>query len=163
MKEYLLKIWKDSVWSKVISAGIIATIVFIYSKVQNISIWSILSTFHKYGGTYILVGVLSVLIYKFCKTYTRNSKRKELENYNQQEDRSSNLLAKWKVLFDEFEKPYIVNLTMYCTNHRKPLKMFEFRCTNWECKNYKRVIDIRMVKNHIESDLEDMWDNINRK
>lgn len=110
MKDVFLKIWKDPVWSKVISAGILYILVKFIGWLNGFGFIQTLMFLHEIGVSYVAALIFIILIYRWIHTYRKYRLRKELMKFNSQEDLGSGLLAKWDIMFDDFDKPFIANL-----------------------------------------------------
>lgn len=173
LKESIQKIWKDPVWSKVISVGIIALITFIYtlasSVFNNISIGQSLKNIFdiKIRLTYI-VGIL-IFYYLGVKAYSSKvrdkydeRKRKTLQEFNRMEDNDLGMLFVWKVHFDG-DTPFISDLTGFCNDHEGgPIRFMNEKCPVKGCKNNpeENRFDLSLVENYIESQLIERWNRM---
>ena len=176
-KKNVKNIWKDPVWSKVISVGILGLITVIYAKIESI-IGKItykdafLKAIQlKIPIFYILIFIIIYWIFLWLKSkfkkknedsdfYTK--KQKDFVKNNKTVDNEHGLLYKWDVFFNYNNTPFILNLTIFCTEHGDtPLKFIGRRCSVSNCKNYVHEVDLNKVKNIIESDLINRWDNSN--
>jgi len=172
-RESIQKIWKDPVWSKVISVGIVAFTTFVYTLVSsllnNISIGqSFKSLFDiKIRLSYIIgIWILYYLGVKLIATRHRDKyderKRKALQEFNRMEDNALGMIFTWKVHFDE-DTPFISDLTAFCTNHEgAPIRFMNEKCPVIGCKNNLEEdrFDLSRVKNYIESQLIERWNRM---
>lgn len=170
LKESIQKIWKDPVWSKVISVGIIALITFIYtlasSVFNNISIGQSLKNIFDIKIRLIyIVGILifyyfgaKIMVVRGRDKYAER-KRKILQEFNRMENNASGMLFMWKVHFDG-DTPFISDLTAFCTNHKgAPIRFMNEKCPVKGCKNNPEEdrFDLLRVENYIESQLIERW------
>ena len=172
----LKKIWKDSVGSKIIAAGIIALITFSYLKFESYSEKITLTeaynkvVSYKVSLFYVLIVALLVLIStsvikKLLKNQKGlyNKKQKELRKFNKTKDSETDLLFKWIVYFKQNGTPFIADLTAFCTKHEDaPLKLINGNCPIYGCENHKIRLDSYGAKNHIESVVINKWDKLNQ-
>lgn len=166
------KIWKDPVWSKVISIGIIGLITLGYTKflsvTENVTFKdsfqkilemkiSLIYVFLAIVAYWLIAFLLKKFLHKEKGYYT--PKQDKLRSYNKIKDNEAEILFKWKVYFDNSGTPFISDLTAFCTKHGEPpIRFINNRCPIQNCKNSKQVIDVYSVKNYVESDLIDKWD-----
>lgn len=167
------KIWDDPVLSKVIAVGIVGLISLIYAR--SISATEGLTFKEAYDRVLdIKVGIIYVLgcfvlywilswIYKklFKKTDDYyNSKQKKLRKFDNTLDQNRGILHRWRVYFNN-DTPFIADLTAFCTKHGPtPIRFINYRCPMQGCENEKYTIDNYVVKNFIESDLIERWEQI---
>lgn len=162
------KIWSDPVWSKVISAGIIAIIstitIQIYSYYSNVGFYVVLNHIINLSIPlkYLLILPIIYFIIKYLKNNKNYSpKQNKLRKYNNDFDPDSELLFKWDVHFDNYKKPFISNLEVFCKKHGDtPMRMYGNKCMYKDCPNSKIEIDKLVLNNIIESDLIHKWDNM---
>jgi len=173
----LKKIWKDSVWSKVIATGIIGIITFLYLQFIRISEKITFKEAYnkitdvKISVIYVLGIVLIFLILKaivkrifFDKKSLYNKKQKKLREFNKLKDDEIGILFKWIVYFKHNGTPFINDLTGFCTKHNEvPIKLINGNCPMNDCDNYRIKLDEFKIENHIESMVINEWDIINKK
>jgi hypothetical protein len=171
--ESFQKTWRDPVWSKVISVGIVALITFIYTWISSIfNNISIGQSFERVFNLKIRIvyliafWVLYNLTVKLIKNGNKNKysdkKRKALQAFNRIENKDLDIIFTWKVHFDG-ETPFIVNLTAFCTKHDgAPIRFINEKCPIGGCKNNseERRLDMSLVENYIESQLIDHWNRL---
>src|SRR5690554_4711930 len=109
------QVWKDPVWSKVISVGILAVLSLIYAKTKSAieditfsqAFQSIFDT--KIRIIYIIGIIILFLILK--RVFKRegslySSKQKKLREVNNSLNQETNILFRWEVYFD-YNTPFI--------------------------------------------------------
>ncbi|MDP4209180.1 MAG: hypothetical protein Q8928_10240 [Bacteroidota bacterium] len=168
MKNFILKIWKDPVLSKVIAVGIVAIISLLYVKVIsvidkitfNTALNELLDL--KIRVIYVLIVILIYLGIKMLlrKDKGRYSKKQlRLREFNQLKDSQTGILFRWGVYFHYNNGPFISDLTAFCTKHgTTPLRFIYNKCPVAGCENAKNSIDEYAIKNYIESELINKWD-----
>jgi hypothetical protein len=171
LKESIQKIWKDPVWSKVISVGIIALITFIYTLVSsvfnNISIGQSLKNIFDIKIRLIYIVSIWILYYLGVKVIAvrdkyDETKRKTLQEFNRMEDNVLGMLFMWKVHFNG-DTPFISDLTAFCTDHEvSPIRFMNEKCPVKGCKNNPEEdrFDLSRVENYIESQLIERWNRM---
>lgn len=170
------KIWKDPVWSKVISVIIIGIAGLIYAKVRSIyenetfkdSVLNLLS--FKVELKYLLLFVIIFWILKWIikrvfyptkKIDINNIKREKLRSVNKIIDRKEGIMIKWNVHFNSSGKPFVSDLNCFCILHGDlPIKFMWNKCPNGNCKNSKEFNEYAF-ENIAESIVLDEWDKIN--
>lgn len=159
------KIWKDPVWSKVISAGILAVIslVFIWIK----SLWENISfeeSFYliiefKVKLIYVIAIMVSLLMIYYLvikarkkeeRFYTKRQKE-FMKNHSQLDFGPKGIIARFQTLIDEYDVPFIINLATYCKSHGKAPIKFNKSCPLPECKNENITFSEEEMTNIIES------------
>ena len=171
------KIWKDSVWSKVISVIIVAILGLIYAKITSIYDNetfknSILKVLHfKIELLYIFIVVVTFWILIWLIKMIFSSKKginvndynkKKLYNVNKIIDKNAGVIIKWKVHFDNHEQPFVSDVNCFCTLHGNvPMKFIWNKCPNQDCKNFDKEINEYALINMAESIVLDEWDKIN--
>lgn len=171
------KIWKDPVWSKVISVIIIGIAGLIYAKINSIyenetfkdSILNLLS--HKIELKYLLIFIIIFLILQFSfkkifvanKNIDRNDiKREKLKSVNKIIDKDAGLMIKWNVHFSTSGKPFVSEVKCFCILHGSmPIKFLWNKCPSNNCKNSEQEINEYYIENFAESIVLDEWDKIN--
>lgn len=174
-KEFLLKIWRDSVWSKVISAGIIFLFGIIYAFVESLvingsftkSIMSILTMQIKLWHI-LLVIVLLLIFYLMRALYRAKDSVKQVENqrYNFLNECETNLRGyTWGWTWGEVEdssKYEIIDLHPLCPNCKGVLTI-PVIFSNYECGKCgyevetQNVPSTSVVKKQIVSDLRNKY------
>ncbi|WP_299989329.1 hypothetical protein [uncultured Pontibacter sp.] len=166
-------IWKDPVWSKVISVGIIGLISLAYARfisvTEHLTFQQALNKIIeiRISVIYIICGIISYwvlawvirnLLKKDNELY--NKKQRELRKFNKHHEPKSGLLARWQVLFD-YDTPFISDLSVFCTKHDgPPVRFMDNKCPFLDCPNSMQIINKEAIKNLIESDLIHKWDNL---
>lgn len=167
------KIWNDPVLSKVIAVGIVGLISLIYAKfisaTENLTFEDAFNKVLalKIGVIYVLASLVSywILSWIYKKLFKKtdsyyNDKQKKLREFNNTLDQNTGILFRWGVYFN-YETPFIADLTPFCTKHGgTPLRFINSRCPVQGCENERQTIDNYIVKNIIESELIDRWDNM---
>lgn len=168
------KIWIYPVWSKVIAAGIVALITLGYTKFLSVSeevtfkeaFDKILEI--KISVFYVLVSIIIYWIasWTFKKIFRKNNsvytkqQQQKLSEFNKSTDTQAGLIFKWDVFFD-YQTPFIADLTVFCTKHgQTPIRFMGDRCSIPGCENSRQQINKSALKNLIESDLIDRWENL---
>jgi hypothetical protein len=168
-----IQIWKDPVWSKVISFGIIAIISFVFalikSKIEKTSIRQSINEILNFKISLIyILGVLLILYVIFFLFKRKKSKlsraQYSIKKYNSETDEDRGIELKWDVEFLRNGKPYIENLKILCTKHGNiPLQFFNGKCPKEECENSKVEADYQKIHNHITSVLNYNWEKFNNQ
>lgn len=170
----LKKIWKDPVGSKVISVGLIGLITLGYTTFLRVTkeltyIEALKKTSEiKVPLIYILLAIVAywLIKYIYMKTFkTKKSyyspKQQKLRKFNKFENSEAGVLHRWEVYFNN-ETPFIYNLTAYCTKHGDtPIRFINNRCSFNDCANYRIRIEKHKIKNYLESELIQQWEDLN--
>jgi len=176
------KIWKDPVWSKVISAGIIGLIGFIYviikSSISELSfkdsfINIINSEIPLYLVVIIIVGLLLFqVLYAFLtgKINILSREEKYLNNKMNAICRQNakfpffdlNIIARYSVGFNKIKGiPVVYDVSLFCSNHNPPLKIFEDKCyASRECEYEDNVLYADEAQSIIESHILQEWEDL---
>lgn len=176
----LKNIWKDPVWSKVISAGFLWLIALGYAYVKSltdsISIKQAISQLSepRISVLQILLGITLILFLYFIlkeigkpieaksKSSIYNAKQTILRSLNKSEYPNEGVLFRWQVFFDFSGNPFIDELDAYCTKHGSiPLRFIGSSCSVRDCPNNQRQVDFNVTKNQLESELIDKWEKLN--
>jgi hypothetical protein len=176
----LKNIWKDPVWSKVISAGFLWLVALGYAYVKSltdsISITQAVSQLSqpRVSVLQMLLGITIVLFVYFIvkeigkpvesksKSSIYNDKQTALRKWNKVEYPNEGVLFRWQVFFDFSGNPFIDELDAYCTKHGStPLRFIGNSCSVSDCLNSNRQIDFNATKNQVESELIDKWEKLN--
>lgn len=170
------KIWKDPVWSKVISVIIIAIGGLIYAKINSVyenetfkdSILNLLR--FKVELKYILITILIFFIVQWIlkriflsktKIDANSIKREKLINVNKIIDKDAGVMIKWNVYFSTSGKPFVSDVNCFCILHGNvPIKFLWNKCPTNNCKNSKEEINEYAIENMAESIVLDEWDKI---
>ena len=167
------KIWTDPVWSKVISVGIIGLLTLSYTKfisvTEKLTYKEAFNKILEIKVEVVYVGLV-VLIYWLIKSFSKkifkkeksfySSKQQNLRSHNKLTDPHTGILFRWGVYFD-YNTPFIADLTAFCTKHGPtPIRFIHNRCPYKDCTNSHKAIDDYAVKNFIESDLINKWENL---
>ncbi len=113
----------------------------------------------------ILFIILLTITYWLGRKYIKkdscyNKKQRKLREFNSITHSQTDILLRWVVYFD-YDKPFISDLTAFCTKHQgPPLRFVGRNCPIRECENHRINLDEDMVKNYIESDLIDRWEKL---
>lgn len=165
MKEFAIKVWKDSVGSKLIALAIAGIIGYIYALIKDISFTQLISQFWnipvKLGYIFLVISALYIisLIRKRFKGLSRI--QKEIKTFNSLEFVNFNVKAKWEIKFDKDKKPFAYNIQSFCTLHDFPLILSRGRCTDAYCKNASLRFTSSDVKNEVDSRVIHCWDVLN--
>jgi len=172
-----VKIWKDPVWSKVISVIIVGIAGLIYAKINikfknetfKDSILNLLS--FKIELKYLLIFIIIFLIAQFIlkkifvkeKNIDRNDiKREKLKSVSKFIDKNAGIMIKWNVHFSTSGKPFVSEVNCFCTLHGDmPIKFLWNHCPSNNCKNSEQEIDKYYIENFAESIVLNEWDKIN--
>jgi len=171
----LERIWKDSVWSKVISTAIIGLVTFSFLKfksiTEKITFEEALSkiTSIKISVFYLVIFILIITITKsiFQKLFKTkgsiyNKNQKKLREYNKSIDIEMGIMSKWIVHFKHNGTPFISDSTFFCTKHNEiPLKLINGNCPIFDCDNHRINLDEFKTENYIESSVIHEWEKIN--
>jgi hypothetical protein len=175
MKKLFIAIWKDPVGSKVISAGIIGLLIYLYALtlklLSGISISNTISkiAFYEIKLWIILVAVFSLFLItvfiqkiKAKKPTEHERKIEKIKKFTETKDDIRNILFRWKVGFYQ-GMPCIYNLNPFCKNHGNiPIKYIGTQCPHITCTNSRNPLDLEKTKNHIESILIQYWNDIEK-
>lgn len=180
------KIWADPVWSKVISVGIIALLGvltpfllrlfgfkdFTFEKAFII----ILDCFKDFTNYKISIGqviigiiilVILLLVVKFIVSRANKSKinykESAIKNFKSHYEAQPKVSYTWTVYLQDNDVPFIVDLNAFCHHHNPPLRFITDRCPDPTCLNHHRPIEISLTKNHIESMLIHIYNNMDSK
>ena len=176
----LKNIWKDPVWSKVISAGFLWLLAIGYAYVKSItdsiSIKQAVSQLSepRISVLQILLGITIILFLYFVireiakpieskgKNSIYNDRQTILRRLNKVEYPNDGVLFRWQVFFDFSGNPFIDELDAYCTKHGSiPLRFIGNACSVRDCSNSQRQVDFDATKNQLESELIDRWEKLN--
>lgn len=163
IKERFLGIWKDSVWSKVISAVIIGAFIIFKSYVEKITLLESLKAILNYDiKLYYIIGlVLFIFIIKYAFSYF-NRKKNKMRKFNKKEITTRNVLMKWNIEFED-NIPTVKNFTLFCKNHSFPTKLVDNKCPHKTCANYKTIAQYDFLLSKLESEVIHKWDELNNK
>ncbi len=172
------KIWSDPVWSKVISAIIIAIGGFIISVIYSVITELTLEQSIKYLWNYkielgptisivFMVLFIFAIIQKFVKK--NPSKREKLETkfhekFRKFEDSLEPITYRFNAYISNYTNfPFISELRVYCTAHdgRERLMNTYDGCPDRNCINHKKTYSERLLINDIETNLLKIWENMN--
>jgi hypothetical protein len=170
IKERVLGIWKDPVWSKVIATAIVAIVVSLwaYFNWETTKKWLLKIVNFQWNVLYVLLAVgILFLIYKFFtrKKVSKEEKiRKELELFNTSFNEDDTVKFTWEVGIQTFygKDPFAHNIQSFCMLHSIPLR-FKHHCREYGCQNSNIVINEYDLKNWIESVLIDNYAKIKAK
>lgn len=175
------KIWTSPVWSKVISAGIIALIGFIsvviYYSTTDMSptkaiiyIWNYKITLGYAFITLISIFLIQILLQNIFSKKERKltkaeKKSKEFcDQWYKINDDENNVAYRFRTYISSYTKqPFISDLTAFCTKHNgQELKMKWFGgCLDANCANHNISSKERDVKDLIESQIIVEWEKLN--
>jgi hypothetical protein len=173
----LKEFWKDPVWSKVISVGILGIISLLFTQILSItenlsfdeSLNKVLNL--KLKIIYIIGSIIIFWILKFIynKVFNKNKNyytktQKQLLEFRSMRDNQQNLAFRWNTYFKDNGNPFISDLEIYCTNHGEmPIKFLGNNCQVNNCKNSDININEYAAENYIESEVQHYWDKLNGK
>ncbi|MGX9987583.1 hypothetical protein [Soonwooa buanensis] len=173
------KIWKDPVWSKVISVIIVAIGGLILAKAKS---YYDSQTFkeafndiinYQLKIIYIFFGIIIFWILRWIykislgsnrnKTNSKFEKNKTLlRKVDKIIDKKEGVMMKWNVHFSTANKPFVSDVNCFCLLHGDlPIKFLWNRCPHQDCKNSQKQIDDYSLENLAESIVLDEWDKIN--
>lgn len=175
MKKTLLSIWKDPVWSKVISVAIIAIVCGIYAAFN----WEKTKNFFKeqYNNFinlniplyYVILFffILGLIIWVLSKlTITKVKTKKEHfigDDYRYTFD-DVNILCRYSVGVSNYTgKPFIFNLKVYCNKHTPALELINGYCPVRDCSNDNVFIELFRVEKILEADIIHKWEEYDTK
>jgi len=168
MKKKFISVWKDPVWSKVISAAILGLVVYIWSLVEGISFEEKIVQIYNIKISIIYVVILTFLIlivvslYNFfTKPKTTLSRTAKLRKFNKFKYININILVRWRVGMGVGSVPYIDNVDLFCSLHNPPIKLMYGVCPVDNCTNNQLELSLKSVENDIESRVREEWDKIN--
>lgn len=173
------KIWKDPVWSKVISVIFVALGGVILAKIKSAydsqtfkeAINDILN--YQIKIIYVAFTIISFWIFKwiysilFSKRLSNTNKLLEknkniLRKVNTIIDKPQGIMMKWNVHFSSMDKPFVSDVNCFCTLHGElPIKFLWNQCPVENCKNAKKTLDSYAIDNFAESLVLNEWDKIN--
>ena len=168
------KIWTDPVWSKVISAGIIAAFVFLYALIRSLidglsfnllfqeTLNIKIPLVYVVGSFIIYLMALGVIAkVKGSLRKTKVTPEDILKKNNKWHDINHGILFKWRVFITFKGEPAVADLTPFCTKHEPPIRYTGNSCPVPSCENHSQYIDIRLVQNFLESKLINQFDKLN--
>lgn len=167
-----LKFWKDPVWSKVISAGLLAVIPLLYAFIKSITsqisftqalitIYNLKIRLVHFIGALLLYGIVKMLLRKVPSSISKKQTRLKELNHSASEERG--ILFKWQVSFGSDGEPFIWDLQASCCLHGNfPIRFMSGKCPHPDCRNNYEIIDFNIIKNHFESELVHRWDEIKK-
>lgn len=171
-------LWKDSVWSKVISAIIITIGAFlislIYSLVTDLSvkesflyIWNIKTLLGPSILIVILLFLFSSIIRNLGRQQTTKSERNEdifHKKYNKIIDSENKVTYRFNAYINSYNKfPFISELRVYCNNHQPESLMDKYQgCNRNGCIHYNKGYNESAIVKEIETYLLNEWEKINR-
>ncbi|WP_333852159.1 hypothetical protein [Epilithonimonas sp.] len=173
------KIWKDPVWSKVISAIIISLGGLILAIIKSVcesqtfsdSFNDILN--YQIKIIYVPFMIISFWILKWIYTIIFSKKisvenklleynKNTLRKINMTIDKREGVMMKWNVHFSSMDKPFVSDVNCFCTLHGElPIKFLWNRCPVDNCKNALKTVDSSAIENFAESIVLDEWDKLN--
>lgn len=176
MKKWLLGIWKDPVWSKVIAGAIIGTYLYIVSYVQQIKFTEVVANYWNkniklgYVLSALFLFYIIKLIFKFFKSEPEpvvNLKKQAEKNFTDSHykiiDDNAGLLYRFKTYISHYtDRPFISDLVVYCNLHGQvPEEMNSMGCNHRGCQNMNARIDKHILEKSITSYLVADWEKIN--
>jgi len=168
--------WKDPVWSKVISAIIITVggfiISLIYSLITDLTIkesilyiWNLKVTL----GLTLIIIFLFILLISIIKT-ARSRKPTKIESletqfhnkYNKIIDDKNNLTYRFNTYVSSIDKfPFISELRVYCNNHDTEVLITEYQgCNRPGCNRFGKGYSKSLLKQEIETYLLGEWEKM---
>ena len=172
------KIWSDPVWSKVISAIIIAVGSFLISIIYSVSTELTLkqsSTFLwnyqiKLGPTIIVI-ILGLLILALIQNITQKSpskieklKSKFHQKFRKIDDSADPITYRFNAYISSYTNfPFISELRVYCTAHNDGEKLMSSHsgCPIPNCSKHRMSFDQNSLKTQIETSLLKEWEIMN--
>ncbi len=172
----LKKMWKDPVWSKVISALIITVGGFIISllyslitdrtvKESILYLWNIKVAL----GPLIIISFLLAILTSIIKK-VRTKGRTEIqslesifhEKYTKIVDNENNLTYRFSAYVGASNKfPYISELRVYCNNHDMEVLLTQYQgCNRPGCKHFGKGYNESILKQNIETYLLGVWEKM---
>ena len=172
-------LWKDPVWSKVISAIIIGVgffvISFVYSLITELSVEDSILKLWKYeiflGPTLLIISIIYILI-SVIKSITKRkpSKTEKLENiFHEKFNKIVNNEDKTTYRFTASisgltNYPYISNLKVYCNYHETEVLMTPYQgCNRQGCLHYNVRFNKYALKQEIETHLLNEWEEMKKQ
>ena len=173
------KIWSDAVWSKVISAVIIAIggfiISLIYSLTTKLTLEQSIKYFWHYKvelGPIISIFFIIILITSIIQKILKKSpsKREKLESkfhqkFRKFDDSSVPVRYRFNAYISSYTNfPFISELRVYCNAHngRESLMSQYNGCPDRKCVNHGKAYSEIDLKTQIETDLLREWENMNQ-
>jgi hypothetical protein len=172
----LKKIWSDSVWSKVISAVILAVggfiIIVIYSAITKLSLEQSIEYLWQYkielGPT--IIGIILILlvlaIIKKIAEISPSKRDKMASKFHQKYKKFDEHILPITYRFNAYIKsltnfPFISELLVYCTDHNgiESLMTSYNGCPDRNSTNHRKTFSESLLKSQIETDLLKQWEN----
>jgi len=170
-------LWKDPVWSKVISAIIIAVGAFlislVYSLITELSVKDSILHLWKYEillGPTILIIIIIYFLISVIKSIIKckSSKTEKLEDkFHKEFNKIVSIENKTTYRFNAFisslnDLPFISEFRVYCNNHETEVLMSPSQgCNRQGCFHYNVGYNKFTVKQEIETYLLIEWEKIN--
>ncbi|GEM_PF-910009 len=170
------RIWKDPVWSGVISAAIITTfgfmVMFIYSLVTDkpvkdsiLYLWNLKINL---GSTLVVVFSLAIVVRIIVNLLkSKPSKKQRLEKifhnkFNKIVDEENKITYRFNAYIDEFTNyPFISDLRIYCNEHESESLISHIDgCRRPGCNKLRKGYDERFIKPEIETSLLKIWEDM---
>ena len=172
------KIWSDPVWSKVISAIIIAVGSFLISIIYSVSTkltlkqsFTFLWDYQIKLGPTIIVIIFGLLILALIQNITQKgpSKIEKLESkfhqkFRKIDDSADSITYRFNAYISSYTNfPFISELRVYCTAHNDGEKLMSFYsgCPDPNCSKHRISFDQKFLKTQIETNLLREWENMN--
>jgi hypothetical protein len=175
----LKKVWSDPVWSKVISAVILAVggfiITVIYSATTKLPLEQSIKYLWQYKielGTTIVGIILILLVLAIIQKIAEKSPTKSEkmaskfhQKYKKFDEPTLPITYRFNAYISTLTNfPFISELRVYCTNHngRESLMTSYNGCPDQNCTNHRQTFSESLLKSQIETDLLKEWENMNK-
>ena len=169
-------LWKDPVWSKVISAIIISAgaflISFIYGQITDLTIKESFVDLWNYKillGPTIIILILMFLIVSIIKLIRRkkpyqSSKLEDIfhKKYNKYIDSENKITYRFNAYVSSYNKfPFVSELRVYCNNHEpESLMKPNSGCNRHNCIHFNKGYNETGLKQEIETYLLNEWEKM---
>jgi len=163
IKEKFSMIWKDSVWSKIISVVVIGIFTLVKSYLDGITLLDSLIAILTFNIKlyYILIFIFIIVVIRSIVMHF-DGKKKLMRKFNSKVLPTRKIKMKWKIIFDEDDNPLVDNLILFCINHPIPLKLLDNSCTIPSCSNHTLGANYDKFQNTLESEVIDRWEQIKK-
>lgn len=166
MREFLDKIWKDPVWSKVISAGIIALCVWGWNMLSGGWVVSVLQTLWHWIKVllcfevaiyWVLIFTIAVMLICYIIWYIKQNQIPKHLSYRS--GKINNYEYEWE--YDEYDSPYLIQMVCPdCDTLMQPEHGFGYVNYSYQCPRCGQNVTaeasnidvINIIKDNIRKD-----------
>lgn len=161
--------WKD-IRTGILLALILGILGLIWSYTQSLiedisfkAVWDKILSAEVNIVWFISICILClVLLLKLPKGNFLNSKQKAIQKFNKIEFENINSDVEFSVYFDDHKRPCVTNLIIFCKNHTPPLRYVNNKyCPDGQCVNNEDHLSPQLVKNQVQSHVDDYWRKLN--